>query len=306
MPTKGRDSSVKERRGRSPLFPRKVEIGSQTRSLVNPPSSLERKHALTAVEYRKIPIYDKPTVSSTLYALNTIKPPSVGNARLVPQSKVMSLKSKFSESKVTNSYMNTNTNTNGLTRKVIVHAKKQTRQPTKLLDALSSSKDDHNIVTHYEDDKTNPIVNRDILTLENCDKQRMDREDDDHDVLTCEVDEHISTISQQDQPDTSPDGCNDQHPRIDVDQERSNDVECHEEPDQTEVNEVPKEEEQRPNEVVDHGKKETAACENVIEDDKKEQRRKGVKALVGAFESLISLECNALQNNYQRNKMIDF
>lgn len=279
MPTKGRDISVKERRGRSPLWPRKVEIGQQTRRLVYPPSSPERKHGLTSMEYRKIPIYDKHTVSSILYALNTIKPPSVDNARFVTQSKVMSFRSK-----APNAYMNMNTT--GSTRKsdipkVIVHGKKRRRQPAKLLD--------HNTVTHYQDDKTVPIVNSDILTLENCDNQRMDREDDDHAILTCEVDERISIedtddeINQQDQRDKPPDG--------------SKDVDRHEEPDQREVKEVPKEEDRTPNEAVAHGKKETAAYDYVIEEVLKKQRLNNVKALVGTFEILISCQCDDVSKN---------
>lgn len=203
-----------------------------------------------------------------------------------------------------------NMNTTGSTRKsdipkVIVHGKKRTRQPAKLLEALSPSKDDHNIITHFEDDKPVPITNSDILTLENCDNQRMDREDDDHAILTCEVDECISIeytddeINQQDQPDKPPDGSNDQHPCFEVKQERSNDIERHEEPDLTEVNEVPKEEERRRNEVVAHGKKETAAYDYVIEEVLKKQRLNSVKALVGTFEVLISCQCDVLKNNCQ-------
>ncbi|KAI7757610.1 hypothetical protein M8C21_016501 [Ambrosia artemisiifolia] len=92
----------------------------------------------------------------------------------------------------------------------------------------------------------------------------MDREDDDHAILTCEVDECINIehtndeINQQDQRDKPPNG--------------SKDVDRHEEPDQREVNEVPKEEDRTPNEVVAHGKKETAAYDYVIEEVLKKQR----------------------------------
>ncbi|KAI7757602.1 hypothetical protein M8C21_016493, partial [Ambrosia artemisiifolia] len=96
----------------------------------------------------------------------------------------------------------------------------------------------------------------------------MDREDDDHAILTCEVDECINIehtndeINQQDQRDKPPNG--------------SKDVDRHEEPDQREVNEVPKEEDRTPNEVVAHGKKETAAYDYVIEEVLKKQRLNNV------------------------------
>ncbi|KAI3812533.1 hypothetical protein L1987_17243 [Smallanthus sonchifolius] len=325
-----------EKRGRSPLLPRKLDIGQQMRTL-NPPSILERKNALTSTESRKVHIYDKHTVSSSLYALNTIKQPSVDITKLVPQSKVMSIKSKFNDKKVTNSYMNTTGSTKTKDFRM-PHGKKQTRQPTngfgsknpRLFDALSSSNNDHNVVTHEEDDKTVPFVNSGILTLENCDTQCMDREDDD--ILTREVesepdtssqdgltsdepcisiehtdDGHDNAINQQNQPDTNSEV--DQEFQEVEDEQGVQEVEVgskdvEEEEIEVEMKEggeeVPKEEDRTSemvvkngHEVVAHGKKDTAAYNYVIEVTLSEQRWNRVKALVGVFETIISCETRA-------------
>lgn len=337
MLTRGRDLSMREKRGRSPLLPRKIETGQHMRSL-NPPT-LERKNALTSTELRKIPIYDKHTVSSILYAQSHVRLPLVDKTKLAPQSKFMSLRSKFNEKHVTNSY----TNTTSLTKTADVrkpgitneneNGKKQENQPTNgsesknpsLFDALiSPSKDDHNIVTHEE----------------NLDKQRMDQNTAEAD--TCSEnnvtideprisiehtdDDHDDSINQQDQPDkTSDHDSNEHHHHFEVDQDNqepeeeqavqevigSKDVEHEEmEPKPWEPNikeggeEVPKEEEctsimVKNHEVVAHGKKETAAYDYAIEvtlSKLREQRLNRVKALVGRFETLISLESDAICN----------
>ncbi|KAL8201265.1 hypothetical protein R6Q57_012604 [Mikania cordata] len=316
MPTKGRDIIV-EKRGRSPLLPQRVEMGQQTRSLVLP--TLDWKIALASTESKKIPIYDKHTVSSCLYALNTIKHSFADNSKPVPQSKVTSIRSMFNEKKITNSYMNPtcSTKTKDGKKPHIVHGKKSKNMFVDKTPRLF--KDDHTIVTHEENEKTIALVNR-----------------EDDDILTCEMEfrdggevslcEHLiptcdESISIDDQHVGDDPGNERSQSRFEVGQEPEDEqgvldeeMEPGPKPKEPDIKEggetVPKEEDRaskmvvRNHVVVAHGKKDTAAYNNVTEvtlSELQQQRLNRVKALVGAFENVISLECNTLQKSIKQH-----
>ncbi|KAD3641828.1 hypothetical protein E3N88_31052 [Mikania micrantha] len=333
MPTKGRDIIVKEKRGQSPLLPRRVEIGQQTRSLVLP--TLDWKIALASTESKKIPIYDKHTVSSCLYALNTIKHSFTDNTKPVPQSKVTSIRSMFNEKKVTNSYMNPtcSAKTKDNKKPHIVHGKKSKNMVVDKTPRLF--KDDQTIVTHEENEKTIALVNReddDILTCEVEFRDGGEVSLCEHLIPTCDEsisiddqhvdDDHGNESSQQDQIDKISDRGSDGHQsRFEVGQEpedeqgvQDEEMEPGPKPKEPDIKEggevVPKEEDRtskmvvRNHVVVAHGKKDTAAYNNVTEvtlSELQQQRLNRVKALVGAFENVISLECNTLQKSIKQH-----
>merc|ERR1711874_959644 len=133
-----------------------------------------------------------------------------------------------------------------------------------------------------------------------------------------------NTCSQQDQTDNTVDVASDQLPHPEVDQETKNEQATQEVDDELgskdndlendETEEEPKEEDSTSKVVVENqhvvtnGKKDTAAYKNVIEEaesELRELRRNKVKALVGAFENVISHESHVVpKRSFRFNKTI--
>ncbi|KAL7609787.1 hypothetical protein Lser_V15G10489 [Lactuca serriola] len=212
MSTKGRDTSMKEKRGRSPILPRtvndgqhetkgrspslsrKTEIGQQGKSL-NPPSILERKKTSTSVESRKVPTIPRPSASmsrgpSAQNPKKQVSQPKTKSLRRpldrpTPPSKVVSTKSKSSPKNIIVSSMKTSgsmkpkgseTSRSPLKSKNSINVKAKNgsikNQTTKGLgstimaiekkpiisDAISSSQNNHNIITHDQEPHNNSVV----------------------------------------------------------------------------------------------------------------------------------------------------
>ncbi|GJV36114.1 putative calmodulin-binding domain containing protein [Tanacetum coccineum] len=372
MSKKGRVTSMKEKRDRSPSLSQKLDTGQQWRC-PEPPSTLERKKALASTESGKIPIYEKHTVCSIMYAQNNKKQyysnkskPSRGSLdKLVTHFKVMSTKTiprplvklKSSLDIMEKNVKQTRQQVKDSESKTVVVEKKP-----RLSNALLLSKDDHNIVTHEKD-------NYNILTHEEENKttqKHLDDEDNDllHDDMeyggknggdqnmsesdTCSqeyetidecfynehIDCHDDEIHQQDhETDNTIYVASDQLPHPEVDQETQNeqatqevdddlrskdkDLESDERnPKELETEEVPKEEDPASKVVIENrhvvtnGKKDTAAYKNVTEEaenELRELRRNKVKALVGAFENVISHESHVMpKRSFRFNKTITF
>jgi len=355
---------MKEKRDKSPSLSQKLDTGQQWRC-PEPPSTLERKKALASTESGKIPIYEKHTVCSIMYAQNNKKQyysnkskPSRGSLdklvrRSIPRSLV---KLRNSEDIMEKNFKRQPVK--DLESKTVVVEKKP-----RLSNALLLPKDDHNIVTQEEDNyniltreeenKTTQIASSGILITNDHSKQDSDNEDvgvlsNDGDenggdqnmsesntcsqeyetVDECFNNEHIDChddrIHQQDQTDNTVDVASDQLPHPEVDQETKNEQATQEVDDELgskdndlendETEEEPKEEDSTSKVVVENqhvvtnGKKDTAAYKNVIEEaesELRELRRNKVKALVGAFENVISHESyDVPKRSFRFNKTI--